>query len=99
MRPREGHERQHVVLGLVHEIAELGELGNLPRSWSTTDLHCARAASADSCTNTVPMAALTMRRCVLPACARAFLMKCTLQRCQVAFRTFEAAALMPSCCR
>jgi hypothetical protein len=56
------HEGQDVVLPVVHEGAELGELS---RSWSATDLHCARAASAESCTNTVPMAAETMRRCVL----------------------------------
>ena len=56
------HEGQDVVLPVVHEGAELGELS---RSWSATDLQCARAASAESCTNTVPMAAETMRRCVL----------------------------------
>ena len=42
------------------------------------------------------MAALTMHRCVLPACARALRMKCTRQRCQVALSTFDVAALMPS---
>lgn len=46
--------------------------------------------------NTVPMAAEIMRRCVLPAWARALRMKCTRQRCQVAFRTLAVAALMPS---
>jgi hypothetical protein len=52
--------------------------------------------SADSCTNTVPMAAETMRCWVLPACAKAFLMQCTRQRCQVALKTLATAALMPS---
>src|SRR2546427_12777591 len=42
------------------------------------------------------MAAETMRRCVLPACARALRMKCTRQRCQVALSTLDVAALMPS---
>ena len=34
-----------------------------------------RAVPADSCADTVPMAALTIRRCFLPACASTFLMK------------------------
>jgi hypothetical protein len=41
------------------------------------------------------MAAETMRRWVLPACARAFLMKCTRQRCQVALKTLATAGLDP----
>jgi len=42
------------------------------------------------------MAALSMRRGVFGAGARALRMKYTQQRCQVAFRTLEIAALMPS---
>lgn len=33
VRPREGHEGQHVVLGVIHQSAKLG---NLSRSWSAT---------------------------------------------------------------
>ena len=42
------------------------------------------------------MKAETTRRPLLPACARALRMKWTRQRCQVAVRTLETAALMPS---
>src|SRR4051812_31547478 len=43
------------------------------------------------------MKAETTRRPLLPAWASALRMKCTRQRCQVALRTFDTAALMPSC--
>ncbi len=41
--------------------------------------------------------ALTMRRCVLLACASALRMKYTLQRCQVALSPLAAAAFRPRC--
>src|SRR3954465_179231 len=52
-------------------------LGILSRNWSATERHCFFAASGLSCTNTVPMAADIMRRCVLLAKASALRMKCT----------------------
>ena len=43
------------------------------------------------------MKAETTRRPLRPAWASTFLMKCTRQRCQVAFITLATEALMPSC--
>src|SRR5580692_7070239 len=59
--------------------------------------HWALAVSASSCANAVAMKAETTRRPLLPACDRALRMKCTRQRCQVAFSTLATAVLMPSC--
>src|SRR6185312_6124193 len=42
------------------------------------------------------MKAETTRRPLLPACASAFRMKCTRQRCQLALSTLLTVALMPS---
>src|SRR5262245_6223507 len=58
--------------------------------------HWLRAASASSWAKAVAMKDDTTRRPLQPACAKALRMKCTRQRCQVAFRTFPTAALMPS---
>ena len=67
-------------------------LGNLPRIWSATLRHWIFAVAWSGCAK-----AETTRRLLLPACARAFLWKCTRQRCQLVFSTRATEALMPSC--
>jgi hypothetical protein len=73
-------------------VASFGTVG---RSWSVTARHWAVAAWAVSWAKAVAMKAETTRRPLFPAWARAFLWKCTRQRCQVALRTCETATLMP----
>jgi hypothetical protein len=46
---------------------QAASLGNLFMNWSATECRCFLVASGLSCTNTVPMAADTIRRCVLSA--------------------------------
>lgn len=72
-------------------------LGNLPRIWSATLRHWVFAVAWSGCAKAVAIKAETTRRLLLPACARAFLWKCTRQRCQVVFSTRATEALMPSC--
>lgn len=74
-------------------VARFGTLG---RIWWATARHGVLAASAVSCAKAVAMKAETTLRPLLPAWARAFRWKWTRHLCQVAPRTFETAALMPS---
>ena len=92
---REGHVGEHLVLGARPSARRA--CGTCSRRRSATARHSARAASSVSCTKAVRMAAATMARCLTPAWAMALRMKCTRQRCQAAWNTFFAAALMPSC--
>ena len=73
--------------------ASFGTLGLI---WSATARHWVLAASAVSWAKAVAMKAETTRRPLFPAWARALRWKWTRHRCQVALRTFETAALMPS---
>jgi len=71
-------------------------LGTLGLIWSATARHWVLAAAAVSCAKAVAMKAEMTRRPFLPAWARALRWKWTRQRCQVAQRTLDTAALMPS---
>lgn len=66
MGSREGHARKHLVLGLDHQGTEHGELA-AQIIGHRASLH-AGGLGRESCTKTVPMTALTIRHCVLPAC-------------------------------
>ena len=90
----EGHVGEDVLLRLVEQGGELGQLG--------ADLVRDRAPLRPGGAGVVlgeggGMNADTTRRPLLPAWASALRMKCTRQRSQVARNTRATAALMPSC--
>jgi len=90
----EGHVSQHVVLGVIHQRGEFGHLG--PDLIGDCPPLCAGRFGGVPQAKAVAMKAETTLRPLFPAWARALRWKWTRHLCQVALRTFETAALMPS---
>jgi hypothetical protein len=90
MLDREVHVGQHVGFSLVHQRGKLGHT----RPCLVGDLSPLRAGGYSVILGkAVPIHAETMRRCVLPAYAKALRMKGTRQRWQVAASTLAAGVV------